>query len=43
MSPHRGGDTAETGRLRMVHLAKLLNNAIEGKPLPNKVDLKSGY
>jgi phosphoglycerate dehydrogenase-like enzyme/ASC-1-like (ASCH) protein len=43
MSPHRGGHTAESGRLRMPHLANLLNNANEGKPLPNKVDLKSGY
>ncbi len=43
MSPHRGGDTAESGRLRMTHLADLLNSAHEGKPIPNKVDLISGY
>jgi len=43
MSPHRGGDTVETGRLRMPHLANLLNCANEGMPIPNKVNLKSGY
>ncbi|HUS94317.1 MAG TPA: NAD(P)-dependent oxidoreductase [Patescibacteria group bacterium] len=43
MSPHRGGDSADTDRLRMMHLADLLNNVVEGKPMPNLVDLSAGY
>jgi len=45
MSPHRAGglNASETERLRMLHLARLLNHAAEGKDLPNKVDLKRGY
>jgi len=43
MSPHRGGSTLETERLRMDHLAVLLNAAAQGDTIPNKVDLKSGY
>ena len=43
MSPHRGGDTYETERLRMSHLSRLLNRIIEEKPVPNSVDLEKGY
>lgn len=43
MSPHRGGDAAGIVPLRMAHLAKLLNAAARGKPMPNRVDLKAGY
>ncbi len=43
MSPHRGGDTFETDRLRMSHLSKLLNKILEEKPVPNRVDLEIGY
>jgi phosphoglycerate dehydrogenase-like enzyme len=43
MSPHRGGDTTDSNRLRMIHLANLLNAAAEGKPMPNLVDLIAGY
>ena len=43
MSPHRGGDTTDTNRLRMMHLANLLNVAAEGKTMPNLVDLTAGY
>lgn len=43
MSPHRGGASTETERLRMEHLAVLLNAAARGEPLPNRVDLEAGY
>lgn len=43
MSPHRGGDTLATERLRMFHLSELLNKIFEGMPVPNKVDLEQGY
>jgi phosphoglycerate dehydrogenase-like enzyme len=43
MSPHRGGDTSETDRIRMSHLSKMLNNMLEEKPVPNEVDLTLGY
>ena len=42
-SPHRGGLTDETDRLRMTHLARLLNRAAQGQPLPNRVDVTAGY
>jgi phosphoglycerate dehydrogenase-like enzyme len=42
-SPHRGGMTSETERLRMAHTAALLNTAARGKPMPNRVDLQRGY
>ena len=42
-SPHRGGDTAETDTLRMEHLARLLNAAAAGQPIPNRINLKLGY
>lgn len=43
MSPHRGGATMESERLRMTDLARLLNTAEEGEPMPNKVSLERGY
>jgi phosphoglycerate dehydrogenase-like enzyme len=43
MSPHRAGGSAETERLRMEHLAELLNAAARGEPMPNRVDLEAGY
>jgi phosphoglycerate dehydrogenase-like enzyme len=43
MSPHRGAASTETERLRMDHLAALLNAAARGEPMPNRVDLAAGY
>ncbi|NUQ39587.1 MAG: hydroxyacid dehydrogenase [Caldilineales bacterium] len=45
LSPHRGGaaGTEETERQRNAELARLLNAAARGQPLPNQVDLKRGY
>jgi phosphoglycerate dehydrogenase-like enzyme len=43
MSPHRAGSSVETEALRMVHLARLLNAAARGEPMPNRVDLEAGY
>jgi phosphoglycerate dehydrogenase-like enzyme len=43
MSPHRAGGSTGTERLRVIHLARLLNAAVRGEPIPNKVDLLAGY
>jgi phosphoglycerate dehydrogenase-like enzyme len=43
MSPHRGGATMESEALRMTDLARLLNAAEQGQPIPNKVSLELGY
>lgn len=43
LSPHRGGSTRSTERLRMSHLAQLLNAAARGEGIPNQVDLEEGY
>lgn len=43
MSPHRAGGTVDTDRLRMDHLARLLNGMARGEPPPNRVDLEAGY
>jgi phosphoglycerate dehydrogenase-like enzyme len=43
MSPHRAGHSADTEMLRITHLAELLNAAARGEPMPNRVDLASGY
>lgn len=43
MSPHRGSDTAATEAARMPHLARLLNTAARGEPMPNRLDLTAGY
>jgi len=45
MSPHRAGglNTEDTERLRMSHLAVLLNAEARGEEMPNRVDPKKGY
>jgi len=43
MSPHRGGASDETPRLRMTALAGMLNDAATGRPMANRVDLNAGY
>jgi phosphoglycerate dehydrogenase-like enzyme len=43
MSPHRAGLTRDTDRLRMTHLADLLNHAARSEPMPNKLELERGY
>lgn len=43
MSPHRGGGSLETEKLRMHHLAELLNALHSGSPTTNQVDIKAGY
>jgi phosphoglycerate dehydrogenase-like enzyme len=45
MSPHRAGglNTDDTERLRMSHLAVLLNAAARGEEMPNRVDREKGY
>lgn len=43
LSPHRGGATDETGRLRMHHLARLLNGLARGETVRGRVDLAAGY
>jgi phosphoglycerate dehydrogenase-like enzyme len=43
MSPHRGGGSTGTERLRRQHLAELLNAAARGESMPNRVDLEAGY
>jgi phosphoglycerate dehydrogenase-like enzyme len=43
MSPHRGGDAIEIEKLRMEHLARLLNAFAQGDTELNRVDIKRGY
>ncbi len=43
MSPHRGGKCTTTEKLRMQHLAQLLNAAARGEVMPNRVDVRAGY
>ncbi len=43
MSPHRAGGFKEVEGRRLVHLARLLNAAARGEPLPNRVDVRAGY
>ena len=43
MSPHRADEGDDTERLRMLDLAEMLNTAVKGNPLPNKVNLANGY
>jgi phosphoglycerate dehydrogenase-like enzyme len=43
MSPHRGGATDETARLRMTALAEMLNAAAAGREMGNRVDVDAGY
>ena len=43
MSPHRGGLIVESEKRGLAQLAQMLNAAAHGEPLPNRVDLKTGY
>ena len=43
MSPHRGGGSKGTERLRMEHLARQLNSLHNGEPTQNQVDISAGY
>lgn len=43
MSPHVGGATKDSERLRWTHVAELLKRLEEGKAGPFKVDLSLGY
>jgi phosphoglycerate dehydrogenase-like enzyme len=45
MSPHRGGafGSPYTEQARALHLARLLNAAARGEPMPNRVDVSRGY
>ena len=43
LSPHRGGMVEEVEHQRIVALARLLNAANRGQPIPNQVDLELGY
>lgn len=43
LSPHRGGMVEEVEMQRVQALAKLLNAASHGLPIPNKVNLQAGY
>jgi phosphoglycerate dehydrogenase-like enzyme len=43
MSPHRGGATDETARLRMTALAEMFNAAAAGREMGNRVDVDAGY
>jgi phosphoglycerate dehydrogenase-like enzyme len=43
LSPHRAGGSSGKEKRRMTHLARLLNAAARGEPMPNRVDLEAGY
>lgn len=43
MTPHLAENTDQTEAFRAQELAKLLNLAAEGEPLPNRVDVEKGY
>ncbi len=43
MTPHIGGNSDRTEELRIEHLAQLLNAAVRGEPIPNRIDVMSGY
>ena len=43
LSPHRGGFVEESEEQHAQALARLLNAANRGQPIPNKVDLVAGY
>ena len=43
MTPHLGGNSDKTEELRIEHLARLLNTAAQGEPIPNRVDVDAGY
>ncbi len=43
MSPHRAGGARATEFRRVIDLARLLDAAARGEPLPNRVDVRAGY
>ena len=43
MTPHLGGDCDRGESLRIADLARLLNEAAEGRPIPNRVRPERGY
>jgi phosphoglycerate dehydrogenase-like enzyme len=43
MSPHRGGGSRENESLRMMHLARVLNDLVNGREPPSRVDMIKGY
>ncbi|MCH8275066.1 MAG: hydroxyacid dehydrogenase [Armatimonadetes bacterium] len=43
MSPHRSSKSDQNERLRMEHLAVLLNAAAKGETMPNRVSISRGY
>jgi phosphoglycerate dehydrogenase-like enzyme len=43
LSPHRGGDEVGIDVARIEHLADLLNTAVRGEEMPNRVELAAGY
>jgi phosphoglycerate dehydrogenase-like enzyme len=43
LSPHRGGKSPSIESLRMEALAASLNQAAEGNPIPNPVNIQAGY
>jgi phosphoglycerate dehydrogenase-like enzyme len=43
MTPHLAENTDRTEAFRAQELARLLNLAAKGKPLPNRVDVEKGY
>ncbi len=42
-SPHRATFTGDSEWLRMQDLARVVNTAVSGQPLPNRMDLTVGY
>jgi phosphoglycerate dehydrogenase-like enzyme len=43
MTPHLAENTDQTEAFRAEELARLLNIAVKGEPLPNRVDVEKGY
>ena len=43
ISPHRAGHAPEAEQLRMQYLADMLNTAAQGEPMPNQIDVQTGY
>lgn len=43
ISPHRAGHASEAEQLRMQYLADMLNSAAHGEPMPNRIDVQTGY
>lgn len=43
LSPHRASLTSRTEQLRMEALGQMIETAVSGNPLPNKMNLENGY